>query len=337
MKARALLQPRASGLHCPAGGFHVDPGRPVPCAVITHGHGDHARPGAGRYIAARESAPVLAHRLPGERIDYVDYGEAFDLGDARVSLHPAGHVLGSAQVRVEVDGEVWVVSGDYKRQADPTCSAFEVVPCDTFITEATFALPVYRWRPGHEVAAELVAWQRANAAQGRCSVVFTYALGKAQRLLAELAPRLGQAVYLHGALAPLVDAYRGAGVVMNETRPVDERPRADWAGELVMAPPSAAGSRWMRRFGTHRTGFVSGWMRVRGDRRRRGHDRGFVLSDHVDWPDLLRTIDDTGCARVLATHGRTDVLVRYLQEVRGIEAGPLDTLWGEDDEAGGVS
>ena len=338
MPSRDVLEVRPAGLYCPAAGWYIDPWRPVERALITHGHADHARPGSGHYIAARPGRTILAHRLANARIDYVDYGETFDLGTARISLHPAGHVLGSAQIRIEVEGRVWVVAGDYKRQHDPTCAGFEVVPCDVFITEATFALPVYRWRPAADVAADIVAWHRDNAAAGRASVLFCYALGKAQRLLAELAPWLERAgfdqpVYLHGALRPLVEAYREAGVTLPETAPVNDRGRGDWRGTLTFAPPSAAGSRWMRRFGDCRTAAASGWMRVRGDRRRRGYDRGFVLSDHVDWPDLLRTLDETGCHRVLATHGRTDVLVRYLREVRGLDAANLDTLWGQDDGA----
>ena len=328
------LEVRREGLFCPAAGWYIDPWRPVSRALITHAHGDHARPGSSRYIAAAPSRPLLERRLANAAIDYVDYGEALELGDARISFHPAGHVLGSAQVRVETADRVAVVSGDYKRQPDPTCTPFEVVPCDTFVTEATFALPAYRWRPASAVAADLAAWYRANREAGRCTVVFCYALGKTQRLLAELAPWLDAPVYLHGALRPLVAAYREAGVELPATAAVNDRARGDWRGELVFAAPSAAGSSWMRRFGDCRTAAASGWMRVRGDRRRRGHDRGFVLSDHVDWPDLLRTIDDTGCSRVLATHGRTDVLVRYLREVRGLDAAPLDTLWGEDNEAG---
>jgi putative mRNA 3-end processing factor len=333
MSNHPLLQLRPEGLYCPAGDFHIDPWRPVERAVITHAHGDHARAGSGRYWASATGMPLLARRLPRESVQPVAFGETLRFNDARVSLHPAGHVLGSAQVRVEVAGEVWVVSGDYKRQPDPTCASFELVPCDTFITEATFALPAYRWQPAAAVAAEIVAWHRDNAAHGRCSVLFCYALGKAQRLLAELAPHLDAPVYLHGAQRPLVEAYRAAGVDLPETAPVNDRGRGDWRGALVLAPPSAAGSPWMRRFGPHRTGFVSGWMRIRGNRRRRGYDRGFVMSDHVDWPDLLRTIRETGCRRVLATHGRSDALVRYLQEVEGLAAAPLATAWGEEEEA----
>lgn len=230
--------------------------------------------------------------------------------------------------------EVWVVSGDYKRDADPTCARFEVVPCNTFITELTFALPVYRWPPARAVAADIHAWWQANAAAGRASVLFSYALGKAQRLLAELAAFAGETVYLHGALVPLTAIYRQAGIAMLPTEAVSAQPRtADFAGTLVMAPPSAAGSRWIRRFKRYETGLASGWMRIRGNCRRRGHDRGFVLSDHVDWPGLIDTIAATGASRVLATHGRSDVLVAYLRE-QGVDAAPLVTEYADHPEGG---
>jgi len=335
-----LIELTDCGLYCAPGDFYIDPWRPVPRALITHGHADHARAGHAHYWAARVGLPILYKRL-GQRIEVtgVDYGEPLWFGDVRVSFHPAGHVLGSAQIRVEHAGEVWVASGDYKRDADPTCAPFEVVPCDTFITEATFGLPVYRWPDTRDVAADIRAWWQANAAAGRASVLFCYSLGKAQRLLAELAaladvPETAIA-YLHGALVPLTRIYREAGIPMLATEPVSAQDkRHDFAGDLIMAPPSAAGSRWMRRFPRHETGFASGWMRIRGNRRRRGYDRGFVLSDHVDWPGLISTIEQTGARRVLATHGRTDVLVAYLRQ-RGLDASPLATEYADspDDEA----
>lgn len=329
----ALIEPTDRGLYCAAGDFHIDPWRPVQRAVITHAHADHARGGSERYYAAQAAVPVLQKRLgPVQDFRPLDYGEPIDFGGVRVSLHPAGHILGSAQVRVERAGEVWVASGDYKRDPDPTCEPFEAVACDTFITEATFALPVYRWRSPGSVAAEILDWWRENAEAGRASVLFTYALGKAQRVLAELLPHTGRTVYLHGAVVPLTELYREAGVAMLPTEPVSEQPRkADFAGELVIAPPSAAGSPWMRRFRSAGTGFASGWMQIRGNRRRRGYDRGFVLSDHADWPSLLRTIEETGARRVLTTHGRSDDLVRYLCE-QGVDARPLTTLYAGDDD-----
>ena len=334
MPAADLMTVSAAGLHCQAGGFHVDPWRPVPLAVITHAHADHARPGHGRYLAAEDGVGLLRRRLGADAdIRGLAYGEFIRLGTTRVSLHPAGHVLGSAQVRVEHEDATWVVSGDYKRDPDPTCAPFEVVACDTFITEATFALPVYRWPDPSQVIAGIEAWWAECRAQGRPAVLFCYALGKAQRVLAHLAGHPDAPVALHGALVPLVAAYREAGVEMAPTEPVSEAGRgADFRGRLVMAPPSAAGSAWMRRFRRASTGFCSGWMRVRGTRRRRGYDRGFVLSDHADWPGLLRTVRDTGARRVLATHGRSTELVRYLGE-QGLDAAPLATPYGGGDDA----
>ncbi|BCT92517.1 DNA ligase-associated DEXH box helicase [Lysobacter helvus] len=328
---RDLVVMRPEGLYCPAGRFHIDPWRPVPRAVITHGHGDHARGGMGEYHATAAGLPILRWRLGDERIDAHEYGETFVLDDARVSFHSAGHVLGSAQVRIEVDGETWVASGDYKRQPDPTCAPFEVVPCDTFITEATFGLPVYRWPHTPDVAREIVEWREECAERGEAAVLFCYALGKAQRVLAELMAFTDRPAWLHGAIAAGVQVYRECGIPLLETRLVsDEQRGADFAGELVLAPPSAAGSAWMRRFKHAQTGFASGWMRLRGNRRRRNHDRGFVVSDHADWPDLLRTIRDTGASRVIATHGNTDAIVRALNEA-GIATGVFDTQFGGED------
>ncbi|TDK27217.1 ligase-associated DNA damage response exonuclease [Luteimonas aestuarii] len=328
---RDLIQLRPEGLYCPRGDFHIDPWRPVPRAVITHGHGDHARTGMAEYHCTHGSLPILQWRLGRQQYHAHAHGESFTLGDAKVSLHPAGHVLGSAQVRVEVAGEVWVASGDYKRQPDPTCAPFEVVPCDTFITEATFGLPVYRWPDTREVAREIVEWRDACAAEGVAAVLFCYALGKAQRVLAELAAHTDAPALLHGAIAAGVDVYRQAGIPMLATEPVSEQAKgADFAGKLVLAPPSAAGSAWMRRFRRAQTGFASGWMRIRGNRRRRNYDRGFVVSDHADWPDLMRTVRETGASRVIATHGNTDAIVRALRE-DGIDAGAFRTDFGGED------
>lgn len=326
-----LIVLRREGLYCPAGDFHIDPWMPVPRAVITHGHGDHARVGMGEYHLARTSLPILRWRLGEQRFHVHDYGERFALDDAVVSLHPAGHVLGSAQVRIECGGRVWVASGDYKRQPDPTCAPFEVVPCDVFITEATFGLPVYRWPPTAEVAREILDWRDHCAREGDAAVLLCYALGKAQRILAELGALTDRPAHLHGAIAAGVEVYHAAGIPMLETRPVAESaPGADFAGALVLAPPSAAGSPWLRRFRRAQLGFASGWMRLRGNRRRRGYDRGFVISDHADWPDLLRTIVATGASRVIATHGNTDALIRALNE-RGIAAEAFPTRFGDDD------
>jgi len=305
----------------------------VPQAVLTHAHGDHARWGSERYQAIRSSAGILRKRLGADvNLELREYGEPFQLGAARVSLHSAGHVLGSAQVRVEVDGEVWVVTGDYKRAPDPTCAPFEPVVCDTLISEATFALPCYAWPQTGEVVADIHRWWMANREAGNASVLFCYAFGKAQRVLAELLAFTDEPVYAHGAALPLIEEYRKEGVAMVPTLPVERERKADYAGALVIAPPSAAGSPWMRRFGDAATGFCSGWMRIRGARRRRGYDRGFVLSDHADWPALLQTIADSKAKRVLLTHGYSDALVRFLRE-RGVDADALRTAYGDEEAA----
>ena len=329
-----LITASPDGLFCPAGGFHIDPWRPVPHAVITHAHGDHARPGSGAYWGSAVGAALLGARLGARtRITPLAYGEAIDFDAVRVSLHPAGHVLGSAQVRIESAERVWVVSGDFKRDPDPTCAPFEPIACDVFVSEATFALPVYRWPDPVQVAAQMRDWWLENRERGETSVLCCYALGKAQRILAELARFTDETVYVHGALAALTALYRDAGVTMLPTElAIDQPPKHDFRGALVLAPPSASRSPWMKRFRPAQVAFASGWMRIRGNRRRMGYDRGFVLSDHADWPGLLKAIEQTGAPRVLATHGYTDGLVMHLRE-RGIDAAALATPYG-DEEAG---
>ncbi|MEO7916924.1 MAG: ligase-associated DNA damage response exonuclease [Dokdonella sp.] len=332
MRPSDLIELRPEGLYCPAGRFHVDPWRPVADAIITHAHGDHARSGSASYRAAAVGLDILAERI-GEQapIQALEYGEKIAINAAVVSLHPAGHILGSSQVRIEVDGRVCVVSGDYKRAADPTCLPFEVVPCDVFVTEATFGLPVYRWPPISEVAQEMLAWWDACREKNQTAVLCCYALGKAQRVLAELARYTNRTVHLHGAMLRLTERYRDAGIAMLPTEPVmDSAKGRDFSGELIIAPPSAAGSPWIRRFGNASLGFASGWMQVRGNRRRRGWDRGFVVSDHADWPALIDTVRSTGAQRILPTHGNTDALVAYLCE-QGFDAEPLHTEFGGDD------
>jgi putative mRNA 3-end processing factor len=330
-----LLRLAERGLYCEAGDFHVDPWEPVERAVITHAHGDHARAGSASYLCSREGQGVLRTRLGAAvSIQAMDWGEPTNINGVRVSLHPAGHILGSAQIRVEYRGEVWVASGDYKTDPDPTCTPFELLRCDTFITESTFGLPIFRWCPEWQVFDDIRAWWRGNRAAGRTSVLFGYALGKAQRLLAGLADADIGPIYTHGAVERLNRDYRAAGVRLADTTYAGDVPRGhDFAatGSLVVAPPSAAGSTWLRRFGNVSTGFASGWMRIRGTRRRRALDRGFVLSDHVDWPSLLAAIEGTGAQRVWVTHGTREPLVRWLTE-RGTEARALAAHWkGEED------
>jgi len=330
-----LVSPHDDGLWCEPGGFHIDPWRPVERALITHAHGDHARAGNARYLAAREGEPVLRARLGDVALETLDWGERIVVGGVRVSFHPAGHVLGAAQIRLEHEGEVWVVSGDYRVEADRTCSAFEPVRCDVFVTESTFALPIYRWKPQREVIEAVLRWWSENADAGRASVLYCYALGKAQRILAGLADAAGTSLpgvaVCHGAVESMNRAYRAGGIALPHTLRVDEADRASLRRALVLAPPSAARSPWLRRFGATSDAFASGWMQVRGARRRRAVDRGFVLSDHADWPGLNAAIDATGASRVIATHGHADVLARWLGE-RGIDAERFATEYGEGHE-----
>jgi putative mRNA 3-end processing factor len=331
----SLLRVTEDGLYCEAGGFHVDPWRPVERAVVTHAHSDHARWGCERYLGSREGGRVLRTRLGADaRIRLAGWGETVEVNGVRVSLHPAGHILGSAQVRLEYRGEVWVVSGDYKTEPDATCTPWEPVRCHTFVTESTFGLPVYRWPPQAEVFAEIDAWWRANAAAGKASLIMGYALGKAQRLLAGLDPAIGP-IFTHGAVERLTRDYRDSGVELPPTTYVGEAPRGmSWAGAMIVAPPSADATPWTRRFGPLSNAFASGWMRIRGVRRRRALDRGFVLSDHVDWPALIAAIGETGAECVWATHGYSAQLVRWLEE-HGYRARAVETRFtGERADLG---
>jgi putative mRNA 3-end processing factor len=320
-----LLTLTEAGLYCARGDFHVDPWRRVPRAVITHAHADHARSGCGRYLCAAPGMLVLRSRVGGgSPIDSVRYGETRSFNGVEVSLHPAGHVLGSAQVRVAHGGVTWVVTGDYKLQADPTCQPFEPVECDVFVTESTFGLPVYRWREPAAVAAEIDEWWRENRDAGRTSVLLAYSLGKAQRLAASVDPSIGPIIG-HGSVMKMVDAYRASGVRLPAIERVPPRTRRMGDGRaLVIAPPNVDGSRWLGLFGETSVAMASGWMAIRGVRRRRGFDRGFVVSDHADFPGLLAAVEASGARRVLVTHGFTDAFARLLRH-RGFEADELAT------------
>jgi len=312
-----LIVATRRGLYCPQGDFYIDPWRPVQTALITHGHGDHLRQGNARYILARPGLGIARARLPGNHdLLAVDYGTRHTLGSTTVSLHPAGHILGSAQIRIEHGGEVWVVSGDYKRQPDPTCEPFEPLRADVFVSEATFALPQYRWPPVGQVVQEILHWWRANRERGVASMLFCYALGKAQRLLAELAALTSEPVHVHGAMTTLIEVYRAAGVPMVATIPVPRPSRTQYRGELILAPPRARG------FGAISSGFCSGWMCAADGPHRLSCDRGFVLSDHADWPDLVTTCEQTSARRIRLTHGHPDALIEHLG-TRGIEARAL--------------
>ncbi len=298
-------------------------------AVITHAHADHARRGHTRYLASQAGSAVLRARMGADiELQTLAYQEAITHNGVRISLHPAGHVLGSAQVRLEYGGQVWVASGDYKTGPDATCAPFEPVRCDVFITESTFGLPVFRWLPDAVLFEQINRWWQANAAAGRTSVLYAYAFGKGQRLLAGVDPSIGPIV-THGAMTALNAAYRATGVSLPTTQSVLEVDKELLRRALVLAPPSAQGSTWLRRFGEHSDAFASGWMQLRGMRRRRALDRGFVLSDHADWPGLMQAITATGAHRVIVTHGYVAPLVRHLQ-ARGLEAGAFETEFGDD-------
>jgi putative mRNA 3-end processing factor len=301
--------------------------------VITHGHSDHARWGHAHYLAHTHSAGTLRQRLGADiALQTLDYGEVIEHHGVRLSLHPAGHVLGSAQVRLEHGRRVWVASGDYKTGWDGTCPAFEPVRCDTFITESTFGLPIYRWPSNEQLMGEINAWWRRNAEAGRASVLLCYAFGKAQRILHGVDAGIGPIV-VHGAVEPLNAVYRAAGVALPPTHRVSD-PALDKMAlkrALVLAPPSAQGTPWMKRFGADASdAFASGWMQVRGMRRRRGVDRGFVMSDHADWPGLMAAIRGTGAEHVRVTHGSVPVLVRWLNE-NGLDAQAFETAYGDED------
>ena len=338
--AADLIIARPEGLYCPPGDFYIDPWRPVDRAVITHAHADHARRGHAQYLAAAPAEGVLRSRLGDISLQTLAYGQLIDHFGVRLSLHPAGHVLGSAQVRLEHEGRVWVASGDYfvsgaqsdAAEDNSTCAAFEPVRCECFITESTFGLPIYRWRPQRELFDDINAWWRGNAEAGRASLLLAYSFGKAQRILAGVDASIGPLI-VHGAVEPLNQAYRAAGVALPETQlAVDVTDRASLKRALVIAPPSVQGSPWLQRIGDYSDAFASGWMQLRGARRRRSVDRGFVLSDHADWPGLQRAIAATGAGRVIVTHGYEAVMVRWLAE-QGLQAASFSTEYGGDDDA----
>lgn len=339
------MVPTERGLWCEAGGFHVDPWRPVPLAVVTHAHADHATPGCGRYLATAGTIALMRSRMPGViEADTPAFGERVRLGRTTVSLHPAGHVLGSAQVRIEPDdgGPVWVITGDYKVEPDPSCEAFEVVPCDVLLTESTFGLPIYRWEDPARVFEDINAWWRSNAEEGRTTVLLAYSLGKAQRVLAGLDASNGP-IGVHGAVLGPTRVYREAGIVLPEVVHADADHAKELKGRgLIVTPPSASGTAWVRKFkgpGGIRTAFVSGWMRVRGRRRWQSVDRGFTLSDHADWDGLLDTVRRSGATRVGVTHGSSETLARYLRESMGLDTFVVPTRFtgegGDDAKTGG--
>ena len=329
-----LLRLTDRGLYCEAADCYIDPWAPVPRAIVTHAHGDHLAWGCEAYLVTNDGLGITQERVGqyAPNVRSMPYGETRDINGVRVSFHPAGHILGSAQIRLEYRGEVWVVSGDYKIDPDPTCAPWEPVRCHTFITESTFGLPIYRWPSQAQVFADINAWWRQNADEGRASLLYGYALGKAQRLIAGLDPDIGP-ILTHGAVERMTQRYRDGGIALPPTTyALAANKSDDWSRAIVIAPPSAEGSTWARRFGPYAAAFASGWMRVRGARRRRGVDRGFTLSDHVDWPQLLTAIESTGAERVWVTHGFTGPVVRWLTE-QGLSSQVIATRYeGERDD-----
>ena len=287
----------------------------------------------GVYMAHPDTISILRLRL-GENIiaKALAYGEHVRMKDATVSLHPAGHVIGSAQIRVEVDGEVWVVSGDYKRQLDPFAAPFEVVPCDTFITESTFGVPVYRWKSNERVSDEMNVWWRSNRERGITSVIFAYSLGKAQRVMGSLDTSIGP-IFTHDSVENVNNVFREHGIQLPSSRLLtDDIDRGLVRGSMIIAPGSADNTQWLRRAEPYATAVASGWMAVRSNRRRRTADRGFAMSDHADWPDLVRTVKETGAKRILVTHGYSAIFVRWLRE-QSYDAQELHTMFGSADGA----
>jgi putative mRNA 3-end processing factor len=326
------IKPGAAGLCCEPGGFHIDPTKPVPRAIITHGHSDHARPGHGAVLATPETIAIMQSRLGPEAagsFQPLRYGESIDLGGIAVRLEPAGHILGSAQVVLNCRGQCAVVSGDYKRRADPTAAAFELVRCDLFITEATFGLPVFRHESDTHEIGKLLASVHAFA--DRTHLVGAYGLGKTQRLIA-LLRRAGydRPIWLHGALKAMCDLYAELGIELGELRLVTDAPDK-LPGEIVLCPPSALKDRWTRRLTDPLTAFASGWMRVRARARQKGVELPLVISDHCDWPELVQTIADTGAEEVWVTHGREEALV-YQAGLMGKRARALALVGYEEEE-----
>jgi putative mRNA 3-end processing factor len=322
-----LLQFTDRGIYCEQAGVYLDPWKPVEKAIISHGHSDHAYPGHAQYLTTSLAAPVIKHRLYlNNNIQTLDYGESIDINGVKFSFHPAGHIPGSAQIRVEHGGEVWVFSGDYKTQDDGISTPFELVKCNVFITESTFGLPIYKWKSQTETFDEINDWWRKNQSQGKCSVIAGYTLGKAQRILKNVDHSIGK-IFTHGAVDSINTVLRNQGLSLPDApRITDSIKKDDLNGALIIAPPSAVGSPWMKRFYPYSLGVASGWMKLRGTRRRRGADRGFVLSDHADWDELNLTIKETGAEKVFVTHGYTEVFSQWLN-TRGIESKDVKTRY----------
>ncbi|MBQ2260091.1 MAG: ligase-associated DNA damage response exonuclease [Loktanella sp.] len=318
------------GIYCPAGDFYIDPWRPVPRALITHAHSDHARWGMDSYLSTPGTAAVMRHRLGDIAVETIAYGAQQQIGDAVVSFHPAGHVPGSAQIRIAVKGQVWVVSGDYKTVDDGLSEPFDPVPCHAFISECTFGLPIFNWTPQDILRDQINRWWADCATSGKTAILGAYALGKAQRLLRLVDPAIGP-ILTHGAVENTNEVLRAQGIALPATIRVDATVTGKThPGALVLATPSALGTTWAKRFGPSSTAFASGWMALRGVRRRRAADRGFIVSDHADWAGLNAAIKATGAEKIFVTHGYTSAFQRWLAD-QGYDAHVVSTDYqGED-------
>ncbi len=328
-----LIEFTNKGLYCRAGEFYVDPWQPVPKAIITHAHSDHARVGSQHYLCHHKTLPVLKLRLGADiQADSVEWNEPVTHNGVKISLHPAGHIIGSSQIRVEYKGEVWVVSGDYKTEDDGLSGAFEPVTCNTFISESTFGLPIYTWKKQEIIYADIQNWILNNQAKGKTSVITAYSLGKAQRVL-QCAAAITNKIFVHGAIWNTHQALVNAGIQLPDVKRVTpDVPKEEYKNAVIIAPPSADGTPWMKKFTPYSVGICSGWMQVRGNIRRRNADAGFALSDHADWQGLLSAVKATGAQKVFVTHGFQAAFSRYLTE-NGIEAAEVKTEYGtEDDE-----
>lgn len=327
-----LLAFNQNGIYCAVADVYLDPWRKVDKAIISHGHADHSRRGNKKYITHHRNIPIMKHRLGEIDVEGKAYGELFIINNVKFSFHPAGHVIGSSQIRVEHKGEVWVFTGDYKDEADGVSTPYEPVKCHTFITECTFGLPAFKWKPQAEVMSDINQWWAENQAEGRTSVLFGYSLGKAQRLLKHLNPEIGK-IYTHGAIENMTEVLREMVDFPETTRVTRDTTKKEINGNLVLAPPSAHGGTWIRKMVPYVTASASGWMTFRGARRRRAIDKGFVMSDHCDWDGLLNSIEATGCEKVICTHGYTDIFSKYLREI-GYDARTEATQYdGETDDS----
>lgn len=309
-----LLEFTSKGIYCKKADVYLDPWKPVDKAIISHGHADHSRWGHKNYITHHLNVPIVQHRLGEVNISGKDWGETFTVNNVKFSLHPAGHIVGSSQIRVEHKGEVWVFTGDYKIEDDGLTTPFELVKCNTFITECTFGLPAFRWRPQQEVFNDINQWWAQNQSEGKTSVLFGYSLGKAQRLIKHLDTSIGK-IYTHGAVENMTEVLRPLTNLPPTHLITKETKKDEILGNIVVAPPSAHGSPWIKKMVPYVTATASGWMAFRGARRRRAIDKGFVLSDHCDWKGLLETVKATGAEKIICTHGYTDIFSKYLMEL----------------------